>query len=388
MKVLAIVRVNLVRASRDRTALFFSVLLPLILILVLGLTYGSGNSARIGLVDADGGPLATRLVSDLGASTDLKVEVRRYDSLDALRDAASRGIVQVGVAIPVGYSAELESGGRPAVTVVVPPTAVASAIRTMAELSIASQAAIVRAARFSSARGGRSFDASLDAASTLAATLPGVATTIVPVNAADTSSSGYDAGAQGQLILFMFLTSLTGAAELVITRQLGISRRMFSTPTGLWTIVVGESMARIAFALVQGIFIVAASAILFGVHWGDPIALGAIVLAFALVSGGAAMLVGSIASNPSQAGAIGPALAMLLGLLGGAMVPAEVFPDAMRQLAHLTPHAWAVEALHALGEPGSGISAVSEQIAILGGFALVFFAIAVTRFRRVLQRGS
>lgn len=388
MKILAIVRVNLVRASRDRTALFFSVLLPLILILVLGLTYGSGNSARIGLVDADGGPLAARLVADLGASSDLKVEIRRYDSPDSLRDAASRGIAQVGIEIPAGYTTALQSGGQTAVTLVVPPTAVASAIRTMAELAIASQASLVRAARFSEATNGRSFDANLEAASTLAATLPGVATTIVPINAADTSRSGYDAGAQGQLVLFMFLTSLTGAAELVITRQLGISRRMFSTPTGLWTIILGESLARIAFALVQGIFIVAASAILFGVRWGDPIALGAIILAFGLVSGGAAMLVGSIASNPSQAGAIGPALAMLLGLLGGAMVPAEVFPDAMRQLSHLTPHAWAVEALHTLGEPGTGISAVSQQVAILGAFALIFFAIAVTRFRRVLQRGS
>jgi ABC-2 type transport system permease protein len=388
MKILAIVQVNLVRASRDRTALFFSVLLPLILILVLGLTYGSGSSARIGLVDDDGGPLAARLVADLAASSDLSVEVRRYDSLDVLRDAASRGIVQVGIEVPAGYTTGLQSGGETTVTLVVPPTAVASAIRTMAELAIAAQASLVRAARFAGATNGRSFEANLEAASTLAATLPGVGTTVVPINAADTSRSGYDAGAQGQLILFMFLTSLTGAAELVITRQLGISRRMFSTPTGLWTIIVGESMARIAFALVQGLFIVAASAILFGVRWGDPIALGAIVLAFALVSGGAAMLVGSIASNPSQAGAIGPALAMILGLLGGAMVPAEVFPDAMRQLSHLTPHAWAVEALHVLGEPGSGISAVAQQVAILGGFALVFFAIAVTRFRRVLQRGS
>ena len=267
MKILAIVRVNLVRASRDRTALFFSVLLPLILILVLGLTFGSGSSARIGLVDADGGPIAARLVAGLGASSDLKVEVRRYDSIDALRDAASRGIVQVGVAIPAGYSSAPQSGGQTSVTLVVPPTAVASAIRTMAELAIASQASLVRAARFAGATNGRSFEASLEAASALAATLPGVATTIVPINAAATSTSGYDAGAQGQLILFMFLTSLTGAAELVITRQLGISRRMFSTPTGLWTIIVGESMARIAFALVQGLFIVAASAILFGVRW-------------------------------------------------------------------------------------------------------------------------
>ncbi len=388
MKVLAVIRTNLVRASRDRTALFFSVLLPLILILVLGLTFGSGSSARIGIVDADGGPLAKALVETIGASSDLKVDVRRYDSTDELRDAASRGIVAVGLIIPAGYTSTLRSGGDARVVLVVPPTEAASAIRTMAELAIASQAALVRAARFSSALTGSPFESGLDAATSLAARVPGVAVHVEPVNAADTTASGYDAGAQGQLILFMFLTSLTGAAELVITRQLGISRRMFSTPTAARTIIVGEASARIAFALAQGLFIVAASAILFGVRWGDPIGLSAIVVAFALVAGGAAMLVGSTVSNPSQAGAIGPALALLLGLLGGAMVPAEVFPESVRQLSRLTPHAWAIDGLRSLGEPGTGVATVSSQVAVLLLFAAGFFALAIARFRRALERGS
>jgi ABC-2 type transport system permease protein len=60
----------------------------------------------------------------------------------------------------------------------------------------------------------------------------------------------------------------------------------------------------------------------------------------------------------------------------------------MRQLAHLTPHAWAVEGLRALGEPGAGIGSVLPQVSILAAFAAAFFAIAVVRFRRVLQSGS
>jgi ABC-2 type transport system permease protein len=316
------------------------------------------------------------------------VDVRRYDSLDALREAASRGIVQVGVAIPAGYSSAIDSGAQATVTLVVPPTQQASGVRTTVELAIAAQAAEVRAARFASALGGGAFGPELDRVRDLAASVPGVATAIEPVNAADAGSGGFDAGAQSQLILFMFLTSLTGASELVITRQLGISRRMFSTPTGIRTIILGESLARVAFALVQGAFIVAASALLFGVRWGDPLGVAVLVLVFGLVSGGAAMIVGGLASNPSQAGAIGPALAMLLGLVGGAMVPAEVFPETMRQLAHLTPHAWAVEGLRALGEPGAGVGNVLPQISILAAFAAAFFAVAVVRFRRVLQSGS
>jgi ABC-2 type transport system permease protein len=388
MKVLAIIQANLIRSARDRNALFFSVLLPIMLILVLGLTYGSQSSARVGLLDQDGGPEAGRLVDELQRASELRVDIRRYDSLDALRDAAARGLVQVGVAIPAGYSAHLQAGESSAVVIVAAPTQMGTAIRTTVERAVAARAALFRAARFAATTSGVPFAAALQAATTLSAPMPGVGTKVEPVDAADTSRAGYDVGAQGQLVLFMFLTSLTGAIELVISRQLGISRRMFATPTGLGTIVLGESLARIAFALIQGLFIVVASAVLFGVSWGDPVAAGAVVLVFALVSGGAAMIVGSIASNPSQAGALGPALGMIFGLLGGAMVPADIFPETMRTLSRLTPHAWAMDALRDLGAAGAGVTRILPQLGVLAGFAVLFFGIAILRFRRVLQSGS
>jgi ABC-2 type transport system permease protein len=96
------------------------------------------------------------------------------------------------------------------------------------------------------------------------------------------------------------------------------------------------------------------------------------------------MVVGSVASTPSQAGALGPAIGMLLALLGGAMVPLEVFPPAMQTLALLTPHAWAIDALSTVVNAGAGIGEVLLQLAVLLVFAGVFFTIAVVRFRRVL----
>ena len=91
MKILAIVWANVLRTLRDRTALFFSVVLPFILIMVLGLSSGSGQAARVGVVDGDGGSLATQLVDAVAAAQDLRIDVARYATLEELRDAASRG---------------------------------------------------------------------------------------------------------------------------------------------------------------------------------------------------------------------------------------------------------------------------------------------------------
>jgi ABC-2 type transport system permease protein len=204
---------------------------------------------------------------------------------------------------------------------------------------------------------------------------------------ATASVSGFSLGAQSQVILFMFLTALTGAVELITTRQLGISRRMLSTPTSVRTIILGEGIGRVGLALFQGSFIVIASALLFNVEWANPVATAAIIVVFSFVAGGAALLIGAIAANASQAGALGPALGMLLGLLGGTMVPAEVFPEAMRTASHLTPHAWAMDAFRGLLLRGETLGDILPQLAVLAGFAVVLLTLAVWRFRRALVAG-
>jgi ABC-2 type transport system permease protein len=253
------------------------------------------------------------------------------------------------------------------------------------ERAIASVEALIRAARFSAEQTGSTFEAALAAARASSAGSPGVAVVVEAASGeAATVPGGFSFGAQSQLILFMFLTSLTGATELIVTRDLGISRRMFSTPTRASVIIVGEGVGRLALALFQGAFIVVASTLLFGVEWGDPVAAIAIVVAFSFVAAGAALLVGAVARNASQAGAIGPALGMGLGLLGGTMVPPEVFPEAMRTIGHLTPHAWAMDAFRALTFDGADLVAILPSLGVLVVFAVVLLGLAAYRFRRAI----
>jgi ABC-2 type transport system permease protein len=162
---------------------------------------------------------------------------------------------------------------------------------------------------------------------------------------------------------------------------------MLSTPTSVRAIILGEGIGRVGLALFQGSFIVIVSALLFKVEWANPVATAAIVVVFSFVAGGAALLIGAIAASASQAGAIGPALGMLLGLLGGTMVPAEVFPEAMRTASHLTPHAWAMDAFRGLLLRGETLVDILPQLAVLAGFAVVLMTLAVWRFRRALVAG-
>lgn len=387
MKSLVIARTNMMRTFRDRTGLFFIVILPLILIVVLGMTYGGWNVARIGVAGADGGPLAGDLVGSIHM-TELRAEIRHYASAADLKDAVERGFVQVGLAIPADYDARLAGGGSPQVEIVAQPTTTASTVRTAIDDAIAAQAAQVRAARFVAARNGIPFDRALAAARQVQPSISGVAVAVESVGDVTSNPNGFTVGAQSQVILFMFLTSLTGATQLILTRQLGISRRMFSTPTSAGTIILGEALGRFGFALFQGVLIVVASALLFGVDWVDPVATAAIVLCFAVVATGGAMLIGTFAANTHQAAAFGPALGMVAGLLGGTMVPPEVFPSLMKTLSFVTPHAWAMDAFHALLLRGAGLLEILPQLGVILAYSAVLLAVAVWRFRRVIATVS
>ena len=385
-RILAIAGANFRRTLRDRLGLFFIVVLPMILIIVLGITYGGQGVLRIGVADLDGSTLSGELVAAIAPTDASRLEIWTYDSAADLEDAVARGTVAFGLTVEAGFEEALRSGNRAPIDYVEVPTTGSSAGRAPVERAVASIDALVRAARFGLAQTGSTFDAALTAAKAASAQAPGVE--VVVTAAADGATakepSGFSIGAQSQLILFMFLTSLTGATELIVTRQLGISRRMFSTPTGAGVIIVGEGVGRLALALFQGIFIVVASTLLFGVEWGDPAAALAIVVAFSFVAAGAAMLVGSVARNASQAGAIGPALGMGFGLLGGTMVPSEVFPEAMRTLGHVTPHAWAMDAFRAITFDGADLVAILPELGVLVAFAVVLLGLAAWRFRRAI----
>ncbi|NUR92688.1 MAG: ABC transporter permease, partial [Nonomuraea sp.] len=81
---IAIAWINLVRLVRDRMNIFVVAVFPIILILVLGLSFGGEGKPRLGVTGGNG-PLATQLVSALAASGRLEL-VRVADEAEARDD--------------------------------------------------------------------------------------------------------------------------------------------------------------------------------------------------------------------------------------------------------------------------------------------------------------
>lgn len=389
MKVLTIARVELLRLLRDRSNLFFVLVLPLLLVVLIGASFGGAFDTRIGLVAPEGDEAAAAFATALEAGG--QVVTVRYDDRETLVEEVSRNRISAGVAIPEGYERALSDADPVEIAFIGRPDATSVSLQQLVAAVVTEQAAATNAAVLAAQVTDVPVGQLVPIARLVHGQLPRIDVTTQEVGgdelAREFAGLGqFDLGASTQLILFTFLTALTGGTALIQTRQLGLASRMLSTPTSIGAILGGQAAGRIAVALFQALYIVVTTALLFQVDWGTPLPTISVIVLFSIVAGAAGMLVGATARNDAQAGGLGIGLGIGLAALGGSMVPLEIFPGAVRTVAHVTPHAWANRAMAEIVRRDGTLLDIGLELGMLALFAVVLLVLASWRLHRVLVR--
>jgi ABC-2 type transport system permease protein len=384
MKALVIAGANVRRMLRDRSSFFFVFILPFLLVLVIGAAYGGSFLPRLGVVSGDGS-LAEALVRDLRNVH--SIEMIRYPDVDKMLLAVERGELEAGLDVPADYETQAQTH----VELGFIARQEEVELLTVVNEAVARQNAVLRAAGFTHDSGLADYAEAVSIARSEQAGVTGVEVTTTSIGEPYSFTLGgrFDLGAQSELVLFIFLTSLAGSAALIQSRTYGVSRRMLATPTSVRTILAGEALGRFGVAMIQGVFIIIGTWIVFGVDWGDPVATGLVLVAFSLVGAGAAMVMGSLFSNDSQASGVGVLLGLGLAALGGCMVPLQVFElfsPTLYRIAHITPHAWAMEAFVEIAQHNGHLVDILPDLGVLLGYAVVFLGIASWTLRRTLTK--
>ena len=384
MTALALAGVSIRRMLRDRTSMFFVVLLPVAIILIIGVTIGGQNELKVGVVDGDRGPQAVRLVDRLGRSAALTVH--RYADADAALVGLRRAEIDAAVLVPRGYDDALRAGRAVRVPVVTEQANTGAFAATAAVSAVvAAEGARVQAAHFAAARTGVSYDRALALATDAQQRAAPVPVQVVSAGGeTDYLPLGFGYSAPTMLVLFVFVNALAGGAAIIQTRRLGVYDRALAAPVRTRSIVAGETLAALALALLQSALIVGVGALVFGVSWGDPVAAVALTVVWALVGTGAGVLSGSLFRTPEQASSIGPAIGIAFGMLGGCMWPLEIVPSALRTVGHVVPQGWAIDAWTELLSRGGTLVDIARPLAVLAAFAATLLVLATWLLRRRL----
>lgn len=386
MKALSIGWVNIKRMLRERSNLFFVFIFPIALVLLIGVQFGGGFEPGVAVYQADGDDLSNQIVEALEAESAIEVQV--LEDVDEVITAVERGTAQAGVLLPEGMTDTAAGGEMVEIGLIGRTDGTSRQISTVIGAAVSEVMMPVGAAQFAAVETGVGFDDALVAANQVAAQVEEIEVEVSSTGEAifPASMGQFDLGASSQLTLFVFLTALAASSQLILTRQLGISKRMLSTPTPMRTIIVGESLGRFGTALVQGIYIMVLTLIIFGVDWGDPLGAVLILTAFSAVGAGAGMLLGSTFSNDQQASGIGVVVALGMAAIGGAMYPLELFGPTMQRIAHVTPHAWALDAFAVLVREGGTTVDILPELGVLVLYAAVLLTLAAWRLRVVITR--
>lgn len=394
-KILAIIwKDTLIRFS-SKTELLFFLILPIIFTIILAGGTGPSNTdnrIRLLVVDEAKTPLSASLLAELEKSDTVRPELsQRATAEDELRQRR----VSAWLVIPAGFSAEaLQTGSAQIdlhqlpnnINALAAERAVLAVIRQMGSVVSIANSAVTAAEQvrpFESAAARQSyFDRSLELAQKQIDAAPQrlkliIASTLDPVQ--------YDPAANssaGQLIVWTFIPLIGLSAMFAYERATGTLRRLFTTPTRKATYLLGTIMGQALTALVQMLLLVGFGILVMKIQWGRDLAGLLLILASSVLAAAAlGVALGAFVKTEGQANSLSIMLGMSMGMLGGCMYPIELFPEAVRTAVKVLPTTWAMQGMLDLALRGKSWLDVLPVAGVLLGFAAVFFAIGVWRFR-------
>jgi ABC-2 type transport system permease protein len=401
---------------RDKFALFWVFVFPLMMALFIGAMFGgSGPTAGIGLavVDLDATGASRAFVQALDESESIRL-VQPDDGTphtrESARAAVAAGSVTAYLVVPEGYGAAgavpfgqpgptLEVGidpGRKAEAGYVQGLLMKAAVERMREAfsDPASMAAGVertidgleggasglpegqRQAILGFLRNVQTFAGALDPSTMTAEGAPTfepVRIEIEPVlRSGQRPPNGFAISFPQAMSWGMIGCCATFAVGLVQERTRGTYARLRMAPNPAWVILAGKALACFSACIGSALLLIALGAV-FGVRVGSWLVLAAALVSIAFGFTGFMMFISTIGRTEQSVSGAGWAAMMPLAMLGGSMVPLMVMPHWMLRLSDWSPVKWMILAVEGATWRGFALGDMLLPCAILIGFGAAGF---------------
>jgi ABC-2 type transport system permease protein len=372
-----------------------------------------GRPVEVLVINSNGGPLAQQAIGDLKRTEGLAI-IETADGVSLTLEKAEalirRGDYPLALSFGTGFSERvLQAGGiaeseKATVTLISDPAtnlqllaSVKGMIRSTIERRVLSATLPQRMTQaFENATGGISLGlhpSNPNMENQFRTILEGTrkdsadSSSVVFVN---TSPKGFSPGRRptateqnvpAYTIFGVFFIVLTLASSFLREKQDGTFQRILTAPLSKTALLIGKLLPYYVVNLIQIALMFGVGVVLFGMKPGYLPALILVSIALAAAANGLGLLVAALGKSEAQVNSLSVLLSITLAALGGMMVPAFIMPGFMKTLSLFTPHAWALAGYHDAMIRGLGLTDVLPETGVLLGFAVLFFAGALWRFR-------
>ncbi len=394
-------------AFRDRAALILMLAAPFLLTLGLGFVTGRfSGSTNTGLrdipviiVNQDDGSLGDELVKVFQSEElDTLINVYETDDPDRARRSVDEDRAAAAVVIPAGFTRSIipEGSAPPTETVTIQvytnPTSPTSSgvVKTIVE-EFVNRVEVLRVSGEVTVRaliaGGfiQPQDASRFAKEVVARQngASGAGITIKNVTG-QSEAVRFDPMAllaPGMALMFLMFTVSNGGRTLLAERAQGTLPRLLVSPTSAAQVLGGKVFGIYLTGAAQMLILVLASTLLFQLNWGDAAGVLALVLAAVVGAAGWGLVITALAKSPGQVGAVGSAVMLVFGVLGGSFINLERMPPWFRLVAKITPNSWGLDGFTTLAM-GGRLADIREPLLALLLMGIILFGVAALLMNR------
>lgn len=187
--------------------------------------------------------------------------------------------------------------------------------------------------------------------------------------------------APSMALLFLMFTVTNGGRSLLAEKAQGTLARLLISPTTGAQALLGKLFGAYLTGVLQMLILTLTGSLLFGLRWGDPLGLLVLILAAVFGALGWGMLITALAQTPGQVSAVGTAVMLTFGILGGSFVQTNIMPSWFQWLSRLTPNAWGLDGFTILGLGGT-LADLGRPLLGLTVMGLVLAAAAIALFNR------
>jgi ABC-2 type transport system permease protein len=346
---------------RNRAAVFFSLFLPLLIMLIFGvLNFEGSTEIELGIVDEADNDASASFIEALSAYDYLVITEGQRDAEQAALEAGDREIVLV---IPPGWVPRLgEETGLMASAAAADP-AQAQVAQGLLQQAVA-QAVLVASGV---PAGGGAFGG----------------TAPVQFESVESRDLGYiDFLVPGVVGMTVMQLGLFGVSfGFVQLKRTGALRRLFATPTSPAYFLSAQVLSRLVIAVAQ-VAILLGVGLAFGLQmFGSYAVLAVIVVLGSVIFLAVGFAIAGWAKNEDQAAPVANLVSLPMLFLSGVFFPRDAMPDFLANITQFMPLTYVNEALRAVVNEGAGLFDLGSQLLGMGAWAAICFGLAVWLFR-------
>lgn len=354
----------------DKAFFFWSLVFPMLFIVLFGLVFKSSGSApavaELTVVNLDEGRWASYFLGKIESPTvALKVvtsEPAEYSRL---------------VVLPPDFSARIEAGKDQALAF---KKREGASVKAAARVETRLYQAIARVLGEIVLYGDGDLSKFLDGHAEFRDIVQ--VKTRFPENTVTVVPSGFDHSIPGTTIQFiMMMVIIYGGITVMEDRKKGVLSRMLFSPLSKGEVFQAKLLGRWGMGLVQALILFVVGRIFFKLDLGSvPLAL-LVIAVFALAMAALSVFIGSLCRKEDLIIGLAVLLANIFAGLGGCWWPSEIVPPGVRSVAMISPAYWAMDALHKLRFFQGGFGDILPNLGVLLALAAVLGAVAARAFK-------